>query len=160
MFLYVRIVVLLLVHLLTRVYLVDPSALLPEFDEFICRGCMASHPFLYHYVDMASSLPPYDGTNHECVLKKTTATTPSEATAAVRHHVPTFWNEGWRSTLCKCSDCMTLYRSLKCTFLLDEDDSLSAYERRAQAKQDDIVTAGEKAFQSELSHVQQVMCGH
>ncbi|RHY85786.1 hypothetical protein DYB37_010888 [Aphanomyces astaci] len=67
---------------------------------------------------------------------------------------PTFWTHGWRDSLCQCAPCMATYASSACEFLLDAADSLMAYEasHESTSGQD----ASEQAFQTGLSHEQQV----
>ncbi|CAK4715144.1 hypothetical protein LEN26_014794 [Aphanomyces euteiches] len=125
----------------------DDTPVPSEFDEMICGTCMGSHAFLYEYVNFDASKSSDDKT---CLLSADeTKTAPSPLT-------PTFWMQGWRETLCKCDACMDRYESLKCEFLLDESDSLLAYEAAAREKQEDMAAAGEKAFKRELTHEQQV----
>ncbi|KAF0682477.1 Aste57867_25429 [Aphanomyces stellatus] len=115
-----------------------------DFDEMICRACMSTHAFLYQYVDM-----PESDDEITCPLAESDPVPPSPPT-------PTFWTQGWRATLCKCDACLARYASLKCDFLLDEADSLLAYEEAARANQEDAAAAGENAFKRELTHEQQV----
>ena len=44
-----------------------------------------------------------------------------------------FFGEGWRSTLCSCSECKRLYEEKKIEFLTREDDSVGAYEAAGAA---------------------------
>ncbi|EAT40582.1 AAEL007701-PA [Aedes aegypti] len=71
----------------------------------------------------------------------------------------TFWNEGWRNFLCRCTDCTTTYKTLKVEFLLDEKDTVQWYEEhgRQKQKQDDKNTDDQamEAF-NKMGRVQQV----
>ncbi|ETW06502.1 hypothetical protein H310_02741 [Aphanomyces invadans] len=118
-----------------------------DFDEMVCRSCMASHAFLYNYAVSGASSAPTDQAASGVCRMTATVSPPSPAT-------PTFWTQGWRGTLCQCDTCVELYESLGCRFLLDESDSLLAYEAKAATTSTD--DASVKAFQTGLSHEQQV----
>ena len=45
-----------------------------------------------------------------------------------------FWEEGWRSALCKCPQCLAKYSSLGCAFICDETDTVSFYEKQGKEK--------------------------
>lgn len=47
---------------------------------------------------------------------------------------PVFWPEGWRQVLCKCAACCKLYETDQCSFLLDEEDTIHAYEERGKRR--------------------------
>ncbi|KXJ76491.1 hypothetical protein RP20_CCG009548 [Aedes albopictus] len=70
----------------------------------------------------------------------------------------TFWNEGWRNFLCRCTDCTSLYKNHKVEFLLDEKDTVQWYEEhgRQKQKQDDATTDDQamEAF-NKMGRVQQ-----
>lgn len=44
----------------------------------------------------------------------------------------TFWDEGWRSQLCKCDDCLSLYASKNVEFLTNENDTVHYYEAKGK----------------------------
>ncbi|XP_017474473.1 PREDICTED: putative E3 ubiquitin-protein ligase UBR7 isoform X2 [Rhagoletis zephyria] len=46
----------------------------------------------------------------------------------------TFWGNDWRTALCQCSQCLTLYKSEKVEFLLDIEDSAKSYEERGKQR--------------------------
>lgn len=71
------------------------------------------------------------------------------------HSGATFWHEGWRKKLCRCTDCQQMYENQSIGYLLDERDSLVAYERKGKdtaASHDDKVMAA----LSSIDRVQQV----
>ncbi|KAJ0026492.1 hypothetical protein NQD34_017492 [Periophthalmus magnuspinnatus] len=45
----------------------------------------------------------------------------------------TFWPSGWRSSLCTCSDCQKLLLKAGSLFLLDEGDTVLAYETKGKS---------------------------
>lgn len=44
----------------------------------------------------------------------------------------TYWPLSWRSNLCKCADCMTLYATNECLFLINEKDMVHYYENEGK----------------------------
>jgi E3 ubiquitin-protein ligase UBR7 len=46
----------------------------------------------------------------------------------------TFWEEGWRKRLCRCTDCISMYRSQEIEFLSDETDTVHHYEAKGKEK--------------------------
>lgn len=45
-----------------------------------------------------------------------------------------FWPNGWRTCLCQCKDCMNMYHSLKVEFIIEEKDTIQAYEEQGSKK--------------------------
>lgn len=64
----------------------------------------------------------------QCLLKElqTREVTVKEAA--------TFWPEGFRSKLCHCKTCKTLYKDQGIEYLTEESDTVAAYERRGKDK--------------------------
>lgn len=46
----------------------------------------------------------------------------------------TFWDEGWRSQLCKCNDCLAMYARNRVEFLTNENDTVHSYEAKGKEK--------------------------
>ncbi|XP_062620131.1 putative E3 ubiquitin-protein ligase UBR7 [Saccostrea cucullata] len=46
----------------------------------------------------------------------------------------TFWQDGWRKKLCKCADCVAMYKEKSLGFLIDESDTVHKYEERGRDK--------------------------
>ena len=44
----------------------------------------------------------------------------------------TFWDEGWRSQLCKCDACLAMYAANKVQFLTNEHDTVHHYEEKGK----------------------------
>uniref|UniRef100_A0A8C5MJG4 Putative E3 ubiquitin-protein ligase UBR7 n=1 Tax=Leptobrachium leishanense TaxID=445787 RepID=A0A8C5MJG4_9ANUR len=68
----------------------------------------------------------------------------------------TYWTSNWRRKLCTCKDCMIMYTQLEVLFLVDECDTVQAYENKgktaeAQERRDPLMTA-----LSSMNRVQQV----
>lgn len=65
----------------------------------------------------------------KCILNELEANDAASArTGAV------FWPYYWRAKLCTCTDCKRMYVKTGVPFLLDESDTLLAYEERAKAE--------------------------
>lgn len=75
--------------------------------------------------------------------------------------VATFWPEGWRQKLCKCTKCQAMYTEMKVAYLLDDEDTVQQYEEQGKAKH-----SGESQYDrgmqalSGLGRVQQVEAMH
>nr|CCA24183.1 conserved hypothetical protein [Albugo laibachii Nc14]CCA26550.1 conserved hypothetical protein [Albugo laibachii Nc14] len=127
----------------------ESNSMIPEdYDEFICMACMVKSPFLrlYKNEDVSSA--------SECKLAELRVGKEASCSEAVE---PTFWENGWRNSLCRCGNCVALYKHHKISFLLDAQDTLQAYEENArQDSEQDSEEAAEKAFKTQLSHEQQV----
>nr|CAD7577400.1 unnamed protein product [Timema californicum] len=67
-----------------------------------------------------------------------------------------FCSKGWRKLLCTCNSCQDIYKTNNVSFLLDEEDSMSAYEERNKDGQ--FSTSYERGMRalSSLDRVQQV----
>ncbi|XP_075048915.1 putative E3 ubiquitin-protein ligase UBR7 [Mixophyes fleayi] len=64
----------------------------------------------------------------------------------LRKNTATYWPNNWRSKLCSCEQCMKMYTELEVLFLLDESDTVQAYENKgklevAQENRDPLMTA-------------------
>ncbi|GMF64591.1 unnamed protein product [Phytophthora lilii] len=140
----------------------------PEsFDELICLECMKKHPFLMAYTVESPDADENDGAEggegsskeaqpaaNECVLKVKQKQLEAEGSTALR---PTFWSSEWRSELCQCSSCVSLFEKHGIAFLLDPEDALHVYEASAREKKtasDEEIA--QRAFANKLTHEQQV----
>ncbi|XP_073434217.1 putative E3 ubiquitin-protein ligase UBR7 isoform X2 [Dendrobates tinctorius] len=52
-----------------------------------------------------------------------------------RAKVATYWPSNWRSKLCRCDQCMKLYTELEILFLLEECDTVQAYENKGKSEE-------------------------
>jgi len=50
------------------------------------------------------------------------------------HKGATFWQQGWRSLLCKCSSCLRTYSSFDIDFIYDEQDTVQHYENQGKER--------------------------
>lgn len=72
-----------------------------------------------------------------------------------------YWHTGWRSNLCKCDKCVSLYRSLDVLYLTDESDTMVAYEQRGREKISSVSSyeSGMQALQN-MARIPQVEVMH
>lgn len=52
-----------------------------------------------------------------------------------------FWPLEWRTKLCKCSSCLDMYKKNEVEFLLDEEDTVHAYQEKGKAKAENRSTS-------------------
>lgn len=127
------------------------------YDEMICPECMEKQSLLKDYVGLSIfEIEDADGSAvlnvtslDESVLNETGESSPSgkriklsdeacvrpqQASRHVRNSA-TFWKEGWRKNLCKCSGCMKLYEEQKIDFLYDLEDTTHFYEEKGKGKE-------------------------
>ena len=95
----------------------------PDFSEMVCDSCMMRLGFLWPYRLPNESVTVDDECLYD-VLKKQM----SEAEKIVAG----FFSKEWRSRLCRCAKCSTMYDEAKVAFLTDENDSVTAYEERGR----------------------------
>ncbi|XP_004225746.2 putative E3 ubiquitin-protein ligase UBR7 [Ciona intestinalis] len=76
---------------------------------------------------------------------------------AVKITGATFWPCDWRLVLCRCEDCKSLYDELKVAFLLDESDTVRAYEDKGKLNRNQ--TTGLEAVEG-MSRVHQIEMIH
>lgn len=71
-----------------------------------------------------------------------------------------FWKDGWRKKLCRCANCMAMYKERSLEFLIDESDTVHNYEQRGRDKT--ASSQYEKGMQalSSMNRVQQVEVLH
>ncbi|CAA3006454.1 E3 ubiquitin- ligase UBR7 [Olea europaea subsp. europaea] len=81
----------------------------------------------------------------ECLLKKYKSlyelsscnhegATSGNQAQAKDSSTPIFWTDcSWRSRLCRCADCMQMYKAKECEYLLDEKDTVQYYEAQGRA---------------------------
>lgn len=71
----------------------------------------------------------------------------------------TFWPANFRQKLCTCSECLAMYKDLSVMFLIDPEDTVTAYETLGQEKSDGTSASQyEKGMEalSSLDRVQQI----
>ncbi|XP_056333693.1 putative E3 ubiquitin-protein ligase UBR7 isoform X5 [Danio aesculapii] len=129
--------------------------------EMVCVGCMKRVPFLWTYaahfsvsaVNRAVSSSETPAVSVCCQQEGASADTGVCAASPQRsgsgvcvftemkdtethtdQHGSVFWPYDWRSKLCTCTDCKRMYVASGVQFLLDESDTLLAYEDRAKTE--------------------------
>lgn len=131
------------------------------YDEMICAGCMRTHEFLWRYARKhaalgTTDLPPDKETDGTVDVegKPEGCTMPPKPLANPKGSC--FWVEGWRSSLCTCKSCETMYQKEGLDFLLDPTDSVHAYEEAGKVNRHETqYEKGMKALAS-LGRVEQL----
>lgn len=84
-----------------------------------------------------------------------------QASVTTVENKATYWHTGWRSNLCKCENCISLYRSLDVLYLTDESDTMVAYEKRGREKTSSVSSyeSGMQALQN-MARIPQVEVMH
>ena len=72
---------------------------------------------------------------------------------------PGYFLSGWRSELCQCRSCLSIYKTQNVEYLLDTHDTITSYELRASNVQY-LHEAGMNSLSSSMGHVQQVEMIH
>lgn len=70
-----------------------------------------------------------------------------------------FLVKNWRSHLCRCSACLTMYKEKGVSFLMDSEDTISNYEEVAKQRRKEKMDASngqDLTFLNNLSHVGQI----
>lgn len=128
------------------------TAVIKDFNEMICGGCVNSHEFLKCYLkySMAGTTKAEEETKPVDIEPITTTEgkrqlSEPESSEAKRLkldteacHRPTteeypvnaaiFWADAWREQLCKCPKCREMYKEEKVEFLIDPEDPVHKYE--------------------------------
>ncbi|XP_055496049.1 putative E3 ubiquitin-protein ligase UBR7 [Leucoraja erinacea] len=55
---------------------------------------------------------------------------------SIQRECATYWPRNWRNRLCTCPSCMNLYKELEISFLLDEFDTVLAYENKGKSDEE------------------------
>lgn len=71
-----------------------------------------------------------EGAGSSCRLQKLTAD------QNMRRDIAIFWSSSWRSQLCTCQACQEMYSEKEVLFLLDECDTVLAYENKGKRQQE------------------------
>lgn len=70
-----------------------------------------------------------------------------------------FWLIEWRTKLCRCTNCLEMYKKNNVEFLLDDEDTVHAYQEKGKAKAAENRVSLEEETRRALSgmdHVQQI----
>ncbi|XP_020292145.1 putative E3 ubiquitin-protein ligase UBR7 [Pseudomyrmex gracilis] len=130
------------------------------YDEMICAGCMREHSFLWKYASKYAVLKlsdtKADASEKEVEVNELPKGCQMPKVTCVNTKGTCFWIEGWRTALCTCEECKSLYNAKEIAFLLDPKDSVQAYEEAGKKnKQESQYEKGMKALAS-MGHVQKL----
>lgn len=138
-----------------------------SFDEVVCAGCMKKHDFLWRYAPKYSVSKSCTKDDKSVVTKENEDVVDVTTVSSDECSLPPsigeqtnsgscFWLEGWRSSLCRCSDCTKIYEDARVSFLLDPLDSVQAYEEAGKSNpRETQYEKGMRALAS-LDHVRQI----
>lgn len=128
-----------------------------ELQEMICESCMNQNPFLWTYaahlavpgtaadgevkqeeggltgekVDEPSCKRSRQEAEPACRLKELQAIGQSRGQSGA-----VFWPSGWRAKICSCSVCNKRLEEAGVSFLLDELDTVLAYENKGKTEEE------------------------
>ncbi|XP_077950008.1 putative E3 ubiquitin-protein ligase UBR7 isoform X2 [Gasterosteus aculeatus] len=162
-----------------------------ELQEMICESCMNKNPFLWTYAahlsvsgaavqvkeerdaeESNTNLSTKDEKGAD-VIEPSCKRSREEAAPSCRlkelraigqqrsQSGAVFWPSGWRSKLCSCSTCKDDLSGADLSFLLDESDTVLAYENKGKTNEqrqpghDPLMSALDN-----LNHVQQLEIIH
>ncbi|ESP02860.1 hypothetical protein LOTGIDRAFT_212357 [Lottia gigantea] len=123
-----------------------------DYEEMICPGCINKHEFLLLY-SPAKITEDSNADSNSCLLKRLDNNQQSSDKAC-------FMFEGWRSQLCRCTTCQKMYEEKNISFILDEDDTVHAYEDKGLASHSFTDTNALPRALSQMDRVQQVELIH
>lgn len=136
-----------------------------ELQEMICESCMNRDPFLWTYAahlavpgatvqakeekrgDESNTQPPTKEEKVDDVQPNSKRSREEEEEPTCRlkelHSVgqtrvqsgAVFWPSGWRSKLCACDTCQVRLSDAGLSFLMDESDTVLAYENKGKNKE-------------------------
>uniref|UniRef100_A0A8D3E0W4 Putative E3 ubiquitin-protein ligase UBR7 n=1 Tax=Scophthalmus maximus TaxID=52904 RepID=A0A8D3E0W4_SCOMX len=128
-----------------------------ELQEMICQSCMNKNDFLWTYADHLagaavqvkeetgeSNVDVPDKQQMDDVIEPSSKRSREEAEPSCRlkglqgsgqnrlRSGAVFWPSAWRSELCSCNTCQERLSEANMSFLLDETDTVLAYEKRGK----------------------------
>ncbi|XP_017152034.1 putative E3 ubiquitin-protein ligase UBR7 [Drosophila miranda] len=154
--------------------------MLDSCSEMICDTCMDKNQFLRDYTGLA--LQAVEAEESKADLKADKVQVDAEADSkpeqteepaskrlklstgdcrrpnpTKKHQGAAFWTNDWRKSLCKCTECLALFKEFAVEFLLDADDSAKAYEDRGmkRAEENSSYEQGMRALSS-IDRTQQI----
>ncbi|XP_055354926.1 putative E3 ubiquitin-protein ligase UBR7 [Paramacrobiotus metropolitanus] len=115
---------------------VEPEEFGEEWDgELVCTACLNKHPFLQLY-------SKYFSENQSAHISETVKCMKDELRKVYGEQIEeTLSSKGavfpakWFEKLCRCTDCMTMYKDKQIEYLLDSEDTCAAFEEREGLKE-------------------------
>jgi E3 ubiquitin-protein ligase UBR7 len=115
-----------------------------KFDELMCETCVDKLEFVRYYSRDESNTP---AETSYCKLEKLKSACQQADTDDQITKGPIFWPDcSWRASLCRCQECMSLYKAKECEYLLDETDTVQYYEDQGKAISKDRATPYERGM--------------
>ncbi|XP_035851514.1 putative E3 ubiquitin-protein ligase UBR7 isoform X2 [Sander lucioperca] len=129
-----------------------------ELQEMICESCMNNNSFLWTYSAHLSGAAvevkeetnpnvPKEEEKGDDVMEPSCKRSREEAEPGCRlkelqeigqkrvHSGAVFWPSAWRSKLCSCNTCKERLSAAGLSFLLDESDTVLAYENKGKSSE-------------------------
>ncbi|PSN37508.1 putative E3 ubiquitin-protein ligase UBR7, partial [Blattella germanica] len=126
---------------------------LHDYEEMVCGTCIDKHPFLSQYqgspaksesvsdeasikvevVDVCNGTMNSTDLKTEVLQENSRVCVLKEIKPEKKEHGAVFFFEGWRKKLCRCDSCQNMYESHEVSFLMDELDTVQAYEEQGKA---------------------------
>ncbi|XP_038214511.1 enolase-phosphatase E1 [Zerene cesonia] len=109
--------------------------------------------------DIKRKLPANEPEDTETKKRKVDAVQCNRPNGSRRYKGATFWPSHFRQKLCTCNECLSMYKDLSILFLIDPEDTVSAYENLGKEKTNGKPASQyEKGLQalSSLDRIQQI----
>jgi len=153
-----------------------------SYEEMVCDCCVVKFPFLLKYKQLtecpSTKLESKETTDSIDITtcspskkrKKTEYNEESESSSSSKikcklscgsseeEKLPTkalYFKSKWRTQLCQCPDCLTMYKTENLTYLINSEDTIAAYEKKGKEKSSKVMESAANHI-SQMNHVQQV----
>lgn len=146
-----------------------------EFEDMICHMCMEKNKYLWYYLGYiavkikktdAEENTPVDVEDNANTSTTETKTEEQEKCVLKRNKIKfkdieqtdqacCFLN-GWRTALCRCDECLELYKRNQVDFLLSPTDTIKYYEERGKQNEDARTNDENKLLDDHISKMNRV----
>lgn len=140
-------------------------------QDVICHCCMENNKYLWYYLGYIA-IKIQKETENTIVDIETNNTEPeqiNEETCLLKKYKLKFKDldlektnqaccflAGWRSALCKCTDCLELYKFKQVEFLINPNDTIKYYEERGKLNEQTRTSDENKLLDDHLSKLNRV----
>lgn len=135
-----------------------------DYDEMICHLCMLENQFLWFYQNLIAfkdTKVDVEGLDAEksnkCVLESLKIKNGDLVKEKyLEKQISCFLLDGWREVLCKCENCMQMYKEKGIEFLLRCNDTIKYYEDCGKKNDKESKIEETKLLNDELSKMNHV----